>query len=136
MEKLGKILIVGNPLVRDDSVPIRIMPELKKAFPKIEIREIDGVENIEEEGRDLTIIDSADGIDKVEIITDLEAIVMQKIYTMHDFDLGITLRLLKRMGKLDSALIFAVPRKYPEKKALMELKEKITKNYIVPNKLG
>jgi Ni,Fe-hydrogenase maturation factor len=125
MGKNMKILVVGNPLVPEDSIPVRLLPDLRKAFPKFEFEEIDGVENIEDEGRDLVIIDSATTIKKVEIITDLDSIRLEKIYTMHDFDLGITLKLLKKMGKIDSVLIFAVPQKYPMKKALAELIEKL-----------
>ncbi len=126
--KIKKILVFGNPLVPEDSTPLRILPELRKAFPDLEFKELDAAEQVEDEGRELAIIDSVSGIGKIEMIEDLDSIRMQKIYTMHDFDLGITLKLLKRMGKIDSVLIFGVPLKYPARKALAELQEIISRH--------
>ncbi|MEK6954001.1 MAG: hypothetical protein AABX01_03265 [Candidatus Micrarchaeota archaeon] len=123
--RITKILVFGNPLVEIDSLPIKLMPDLEKAFPEIEFKEIDAADQVEDEGRDLVIIDAVFGIKRVEVITDLESIQLEKIYTMHDFDLGITLKLLKKIGKLDSALIFGVPLHYPKKRALKEVAEKI-----------
>ncbi|MFH1751039.1 MAG: hypothetical protein ABH863_05145 [Candidatus Micrarchaeota archaeon] len=119
--KFKKILVFGNPLVEEDSLPLKLIPDLQKAFPQIEFKEIDSAEQVEDEGRDLVIIDAVSGIKKVEVISDLNSIQLEKIYTMHDFDLGITLKLLKKIDKLDSALIFGVPQHYPKGKALREL---------------
>lgn len=119
--KIIKILIVGNSLVPQDSLPVRLLLDLKAAFPKITFKEIDGVENIEDEGRDLVLIDSAQGIDEIKIITDLDSIEISKIYNMHDFDLGMSLKLLKKIGKIDSVLIFALPQKMPKARAKEEL---------------
>lgn len=124
-EKISRILVFGNPLVEEDSLPLKLVPDLQKAFPQIQFKEIDSAEQVEDEGRDLVIIDAVSGIKKVEVITDLESIQLEKIYTMHDFDLGITLKLLKKVGKLDSALIFGVPLHYPKSKALGELEKSI-----------
>ena len=120
-KSMKKILVFGNPLVEEDSLPIKLLPQLQKAFPRIEFKEIDSAEQVEDEGLDLVIIDAVSGIKKVEAISDLDSIQLEKIYTMHDFDLGITLKLLKKMRKIDSALIFGVPLHYPKKKAYVEL---------------
>ncbi|MFH1257980.1 MAG: hypothetical protein ABIG96_03340 [Candidatus Micrarchaeota archaeon] len=117
-----KILVFGNMLVPQDSVPLKILPQLRKEFPQIDFEEVDAVEQIEDCGRELVIIDSVQGIKKVEVITDIESLHLDRIISMHDFDLGITLKLLKKSGRLDSVLIFGVPQRYPKKKALEELK--------------
>ncbi|MFH0971416.1 MAG: hypothetical protein V1835_02505 [Candidatus Micrarchaeota archaeon] len=124
---MNKILVFGNPLVPEDSTPIKILPKLQKAFPGIEFKELDAAEQVEDEGKNLVIIDSVSGINKIEVIEDLNSIQLQKIYSMHDFDLGITLKLLKKMGRIDSVMIFGVPLKYPEREAYRELCEKIRK---------
>lgn len=116
-----KVLVFGNPLVRRDSIALRLMPALRKKFPGIEFREFDAAENLESEGRDLVILDAAEGIGKVSLIDDLSALCGGKIYSMHDFDLALTLKLLKKMGKLGTVKIIAVPSSWPLRKALPEV---------------
>ncbi len=113
-----KVLVFGNPLVRMDSVALRMLPMLRKRFPEVEFKEFDAAENLEHEGRDLVILDAAAGIRKVVLIEDLSALSGGKIYSMHDFDLSLTLKLLRKMGALDSVRIIAVPSSFPPRKAL------------------
>lgn len=44
-----------------------------------------------------------------------------KIYSMHDFDLAVTLKLLKKLKLLDSVRIIAVPMGYDGEKAMEEV---------------
>lgn len=120
MEKL-KILVFGNPLVAEDSLPLRLMPTLRQRFPSVEFKEFDAAENLEDEGRDLVILDTAKGPDRVVLLEGIESIETGKIYSMHDFDLALTLKLLKKLKLVDSVRIIAVPAGYPEKKALAEV---------------
>ncbi len=122
---IKKILVFGNPLVKKDSLPLKIMNDLKKVFPEIEFKEFDPSENMENEGKELYIIDTVEGISKVEIITDISKIELSKIYSVHDFDLGYELKLLKKSGMIDKVIIFGVPMKIGKKEALNQLKEKI-----------
>jgi Ni,Fe-hydrogenase maturation factor len=119
MEKL-KILVFGNPLVREDSIALRLIAPLRKKFPEIEFKEFDTAENLEKEGRNLVILDSALGIGKVVLINSPGALGSGKIYSMHDFDLSITLKLLRKMGALDSVRIIAVPADCGLRKAAAE----------------
>jgi Ni,Fe-hydrogenase maturation factor len=112
-----KILVFGNPLVGKDSIALRILPRLRKAFPGVEFKEFDAAENLEAEGKDLVILDAAEGIREVVLIEDLEALGTGKIYSMHDFDLAITLKLLMKLGKLRSVRIIAVPSSLSAAKA-------------------
>ncbi len=119
-----KILVFGNALVEEDSLPLRMMAALRRRFPSVEFREFDSAENLEGEGRDLVILDAAKGIDGVVLLDwpdSVEALETGKIYSMHDFDLAVTLKILKKMKLLDSVRIIAVPMGYPEKKALAEV---------------
>lgn len=115
-----KILVFGNALVKEDSLPLRLMPALRKRFPSVEFKEFDAAENLEDEGRDLVILDTAKGPDRVVLLEGVESIETGKIYSMHDFDLALTLKILKKLKLLDSVRIIAVPMGYPEKKALDE----------------
>lgn len=112
-------------MLKEDRVPLRLMPRLAKRFPVIEFKELDPNDELENEGRVLNIIDCVQHIRKVTLITDIDQIETPKIYTMHDFDLGYSLKLLKKMGYLDSIRIFGVPMKMREGQAFNQLVELI-----------
>lgn len=121
-----KILVFGNPMLREDSLPLKLIDDLKRDFKEIEFREFDPNENLEEEGRDLTIIDTVEGIDKVTLITSIDRIKRERIYSMHDYDLGYNLKLLKKMGYIDSVRILGVPMKIRKHDALRQLRALIS----------
>ena len=85
---LKKILVFGNPLVRRDSIPLKLIDNLRNEFPKIEFKEFDSIEEIQNEGDTLYILDSVEKIKKVMVITDLDQLATDKIYSVHDFDLA------------------------------------------------
>ncbi|MFN7990980.1 MAG: hypothetical protein U0R44_02360 [Candidatus Micrarchaeia archaeon] len=116
-----KVLVFGNPLVRKDSAALRVLPRLRKEFPSVEFKEFDAAENLEDEGRDLVILDAAEGLDEPALIEDLDALAKGKIYSMHDFDLALTLKLLKKVGAIDSVRIIAIPCAMPVSKAFRPL---------------
>lgn len=116
-----KILVFGNPMLKIDSTPLRIMDRLKKEFPKIEFKEFDPNENLEKEGRDLIIIDTVEGIKKVMLITDIDMLQPYKLYSMHDFDLAHSLKILRKLDYIDSIKIFGVPMKIKEDDAFKQL---------------
>jgi hypothetical protein len=118
---MQKILVFGNSLVKEDSLPLRIMPKLRKKFLEIEFKEFDTAENLEDEGRDPVILDTAFGIDSVTLIDDVDNLQMSKTCSMHDFDLPITLRILLKLKAIDSVKIIAIPAGYDEKKAIKEI---------------
>ncbi len=126
-EKGIKIYIAGNPLIRKDNLPLRIMPHLQKKFPKLDFEEIE-TENLPEE-KDLNIIDTVIGIDDVQMIKDIDAIVTGKVYSLHDFDLGFNLKLMKKMGKLKSVKIIGVPPHLNEEKAMDGISRAIRKHF-------
>ena len=114
--------------MKEDSLPLEILPMLREEFPEYEFAEFDAAENLEEEGEELTIIDAVRGIEKVTLISDVDALSESKRYTMHDFDLAITLKLLRKMNIVKSILIFGVPVGYGKLKAFEELKALIRAN--------
>jgi len=119
------IYIFGNPLLEEDSLPIKLVPELRKKFPEIKFVVQDPNENLKPEDGKLFIIDTVLGINKVEIIDNLDRIQSDKIYSAHDFDLGFNLKLLAKIGELKKVAIFGVPVKIAGKEALKQLSAKI-----------
>lgn len=115
-----KILVFGNPLIKEDSIALRILPALQASFKDVIFKEFDAAENLESEGRHLIILDSVKGIKKAMLIDDLEKIELGKIYSMHDFDLSLTLKLLFKIGAIDSVCIIGIPSNYSQRKAIAE----------------
>jgi Ni,Fe-hydrogenase maturation factor len=114
------VYITGNPLVPQDSLPLRIMNRLKNHFPQIEFTELEPTDDMPDE-RNLTIIDTILGIEKVTILTDIDKIITEQSVSLHDFDLGFNLKLMKKLGRLDSVKIIGVPAGMREEEAFNEV---------------
>ncbi len=112
-----KVLVFGNPLVPEDSLALKVAEKLAGKF---EFKILDAVEDIESEGRNLVILDVAEGIGKATLLESLDALQTNPVYSMHDFDISLTLKLLKKIGKLDSVKIVAIPKNYGLEKAAKE----------------
>ena len=116
-----KILVFGNPTIENDSLPIKLLPKLKQKFPNIIFQEIDPTEGLEDQGKDLTIIDTVEGIDKVMIITDFNQLQSNKLFSMHDFDLAYNLKILKKIGKIDTIKIIGITMDINEDEAMDQI---------------
>jgi len=116
-----RIFVFGNPLLEEDSLPLKLVPLLKKEFPGIEFIELDPNEGLEALEGEANIIDTAFGIKKVQLIEDIEKIQDSPGVSMHDLDLGFSLKLLKKMGRLGKVRIFGIPPNLSEKEALKQL---------------
>jgi hypothetical protein len=125
------IYIFGNPLVKEDSLPLKLIDKLREEFPSLIFKEFDTVEDLE--GREFNIIDTVKGIKKVELIEDIDKIITDKIYSMHDFDLGYNLKLWKKMKMIDKVRVFGIPMDTKEKKAFEQLKEIIKSSLLSRN---
>ncbi len=120
-----RILVFGNILEEKDNLALKLLPRLRKEFPKTEFKEFDPNENLEAEVENgkLFILDVVEGIDKVVIIKDIEQLKTDKIYSMHDFDLGFNLKLLNKIGKLKEIEIIGLPQEMNEEEAILEIKK-------------
>ena len=130
MKKKKTIFIFGNPLLEFDSKPIKMLSGLKKEFPEIEFKVIDPNENLKPVNKEMIIIDTVEGIDKVQVIDDINLIVDGPKYTPHDLDLGFNIKLLHKLGKLDKILIFGIPMEGDVEPIFGELVKEIQKNKI------
>jgi len=106
---MRKIYIVGNALVDEDSMPLRLMPLLQKEFPEIEFKELDPTENFPEDLNEISIIDTVKGLTTPEVFTDIDQFINKKGVSMHDFDLAWEMKLMKKMGKLKKITIIGIP---------------------------
>ena len=120
-----KVLVFGNRLYSGDIAALNVADALR-GMPGVEFVECDTAEDIERYGPNLVILDTAVGIDRVVLLDGVDKIEKAKPYSMHDFDLGIMLRLLLKAKKIDSVAIIAVPAHYGPEKGAGEVKKLLT----------
>jgi len=120
-----KIYVAGNKLLEQDSLPLRILPLLRKHFPKIIFEELDPSENLPSE--ELIIIDTVIGIKDVKVFSDLDLFSANKIYSPHDYDFLFELKLNKKLGKLKKFRIIGIPPDLDEKEAFEKVKVQLEK---------
>jgi Ni,Fe-hydrogenase maturation factor len=118
---IRKILVFGNPLVKKDSLPVKIIPDLQKVFPDIIFEQFDAAEELQKEGDEIFIIDSVEGIKNAMVINDIDMLLAGKACSLHDFDLGHTLKLLKKIRAIGRVTIFGVPMNISKKEAVCQL---------------
>ena len=116
------IYVFGNPDIPEDSLPLRILPRLRLAFPDIsfEIKDPNEEWDVPET---LTIIDTAAGIDAVRVFTDLESFSNAPRVSLHDFDALTQLRYLQKLGKLKKITVIGIPPAISEGEALKDVSE-------------
>lgn len=105
------IYLFGNPLLPNDSLPIKWKGRLREAFPEIIFEIVDPNENFPAIGeRNLVILDTVIGIKK-PVILDLDNFEKNKKSPIspHDYDLLMHLLLLKKLKKIDNVMIIGVP---------------------------
>lgn len=120
------IYIFGNPLLPFDNLPIKLASKLKKRFPEINFIIQDPNENLRPEKKELTIIDTVLGLKEVTVFNDLNKIQLDKIYSAHDLDLGLNLKLLQKIGELKKITIFGVPQNINGQIAFKQLSKLIS----------
>lgn len=115
-----KVYVFGNPDMEQDSLPLKILPDLKKKFPdiKFEIKDPNEEWNIPEE---LLVIDTVLGIKDIKIFDDLKTFVSSPQVSMHDFDALANLRFLQKLGKLKKIKIIGVPPTLTQEEAFREV---------------
>lgn len=116
------VLVFGNPLIKTDSLPIELAAELSKKLSGYDFLKADPSEELDKFGTHLTIIDTVVGIKKTAIFSekDLESLEHEKRFSVHGFDLGFSLKLLLKLGKIKTIKIIGIPQNYGKKKALKE----------------
>lgn len=106
-----KIYVFGNPFVRDDSIPLQILPRLKQKFPTVQFEVTDPNENFPPANeKNLTILDTVKGIEK-PMIFNLDNFAKQSKTPIspHDYDLLFHLLLLKKIKKIETVKIIGIP---------------------------
>lgn len=106
-----------------DSLPLKMLSELRQKFPKIEFVIKDPNEEIDFP-EEVIILDTAVGISDVTIFDDLKKFAAVPRVSMHDFDALTNLRYLQKLGKIKTVKIIAVPF-VDEKTTLSDLADRV-----------
>lgn len=102
------IYVCGNPLVPEDSLPLSILPDIRKKFPHITFLVFDPTEDLPKE-KELIIIDTIINAKEVLCIRNIDEFIVTKALSVHDFDLGMNLKLAKKMGWVEKVIIIGIP---------------------------
>jgi len=109
-----------------DSLPLKILPELKKLFPEIDFVTKDPNEDWDDVG-DITIIDTVVGITDVKVFDTLKDFIRAPRFSLHDFDAYTNLLMLEKLGKIKKVTIIGISPSIPQQKTIEEI-EDIIKN--------
>lgn len=119
------VYILGNPLVDSDSLPIKMMPSLKKKFPRLYFSHFDPTENWPDE-KNLILIDSIYGIAKVRLFGDIDDFKLSPRVSAHDFDVKLSLGMMKKLGKIKKLRIIGIPEGLSVNEAISQTVKIIT----------
>lgn len=108
-----KIYLFGNEDVSADRAAFTVAEKLAGKIPGAEFVIVKPNADLPFEGQsEVTIMDAAQGISEVAILdeNDVDKLTVTKSVTVHDFDLGFQLKLLRKLGKLKKITIIGIPR--------------------------
>lgn len=122
------LLVFGNEYLKEDNLAINISKELE--LPNTDIIRCYSVDDMfKVQGYDKAyILDVVKNIKEVTLITDLDKIKERKIFSMHDFDLGFNLKLLKEVNQVKDIKIIGIPQEGDKENIKEEIKGILEKN--------
>lgn len=111
-----KISVLGNPDLEEDNAAIKLIPWLKKKYPKAEIKIEDPSGGLEPpQAGGWLIVDACQGINKITEFEDLDKFESLRRVSVHDYEVVTELKLLKKLGKIKKLTILAIPKQVRRK---------------------
>jgi len=119
------VFVFGNPDLAMDSLPLRLLPELRRRLPGVDLQVKDPNEewDVPEE---LTVIDTVVGISEPRLFPSLDDFASAPRLSMHDFDAFANLRLLQKIGRLKSVRVIGLPPDWDETAAAEFVEKNLT----------
>lgn len=106
------VLVFGNRALKEDNAALELLSFLQESIPEIEFRECDPNElPVLEE---LNVLDVAN-VRAPRLLTNVDKIQPTKTLSLHGFDLALTLKLLKKTGRIKRVNVFCIPQKMTSK---------------------
>ncbi len=104
------VLCFGNPYLSEDNLAVELARELNiKGYDFRILTNPDDILTYKDQ-KEIIIMDVFNNINGVVVVKDVEQLKRNKIYSMHDFDLGFFLNLMKKAGKLKEIIIIGIPQ--------------------------
>ncbi len=130
-----KVSVFGNPDLEKDNLAVKLLPRLKKKFPKVEFKVEDPVEGLNPPpaATEWVIIDVGQGIDEIKVFDDVNKIKEKRRVSLHDYGVGMELKLLKKLGKIKNLRIIVIPIEMKEKEAFKGIVKELGK--VIPREL-
>ncbi|MBD3164112.1 hypothetical protein GF323_02855 [Candidatus Woesearchaeota archaeon] len=116
-----KVYCFGNEFLKSDSLAKEIADKI--SMPGIEFIKCDSPEEIFLEEKEITILDVVQGIGSVIVIEDINQLKNTDMFSLHDFDLGFFLKLMKSMNQLEKVRIIGIPVKGDKEKIKSKVRE-------------
>jgi Ni,Fe-hydrogenase maturation factor len=123
-----KVLCFGTKLVENDDAALKVCELLKNDFEGVEFIVCDDPSEILEHADGTIILDVAKGIDHVQFIDD-DLLKDRDLYTLHDFDLGFFLKLVKGIEG-PKTKILGLPYGKPAQSLLGDVKRILNELYL------
>jgi Ni,Fe-hydrogenase maturation factor len=106
------LLAFGNPYLKEDNLALELADILiKEKIKGIEIVKCISPEEVMDYlNKDFYILDVVKDLKEVRMIDDIDKLQSGKMVSLHDFDLGFFLKLMKETGKIDKVKIICIPQ--------------------------
>lgn len=102
-----KVYCFGNEFVKDDALAKEVVDQIN--LEHVQFIKTDRPEIILEEKDTIVIIDVVKCIKELTIIEDIDVLKERNIVSLHDFDLGFFLKLMKTAGTIQTVHIIGLP---------------------------
>lgn len=111
---MTKIYVFGNPDLDEDSVAIKVSNQIiaQMSGDDLEFVFVKPNEDVPFAGQDLVVImDAVEGIDEPKIFSenDLDKLVLAPRFSAHEYDLGMQLKYLRKIGQIKKVRIVGLP---------------------------
>ena len=115
------LLVFGNEYLKEDSLAVEISRELE--IDDVDVKRCTSPDQLYDyqDYEIVFVLDVVKGIDEVKMITDIDQIKSHKLYSLHDFDLGFFLKLMKELGVLKEIKIIGIPQSGDKEKIKREI---------------
>ena len=120
-----RIFIFGNEDLEMDSLPVKMLPELKENFPQHEFIFQDPNEEWDLD-EPFFVIDTVEGLPEPHTFNGVDAFEDTPKLSMHDFDALSNLRFLKKLGKLPEVKVIGLPVEISKQRALKFISKQLT----------
>ncbi|MBL7054605.1 hypothetical protein ISS05_02520 [Candidatus Woesearchaeota archaeon] len=105
------LLVFGNEYIEEDNLAVNISKELN--LKNIDLKRCHSADDLFNyyDYEEIFVLDVVKNIDKVVLIENIDKIKEHKLFSLHDFDLGFFLKLMKELGSLKEIKIIGIPKK-------------------------